>query len=89
MEEKRKQNNAPIDVDKFVSLWMEAYKDLSITKPLNWIADQMGYSPLTLGRFATSLRRQGVALPNIRHRLTNVDTNKVSELNSLIDEATK
>lgn len=65
----------------FVRLWNEAVEN---RESIGWIANRMGCSAQTVQMMASSLRKQGVKLPNIRR--TFVETVDVDTLNRLIAE---
>jgi biotin operon repressor len=70
-----------IKAEQFVRLWNEAVEN---RESISWIAKTIGCSDQHVHTLATSLRKQGVQLPNIRR--TFVETVNVKQLNRLIAE---
>lgn len=66
---------------EFVRLWNEAVEK---RESIGWIARTIGCSDQHVHHLASSLRKQGVNLPNIRR--TFVETVDVSTLNRMIAE---
>ncbi len=70
-----------IKAEQFVRLWNEAVQN---RHSISWIARTIGCSDQTVHVMASSLRKQGVQLPNIRR--TFVETVDVNKLNRMIAE---
>lgn len=70
-----------IKAEQFVRLWNEAVEN---RENINWIANKIGCSDQHVHHLASSLRSQGVKLPNIRR--TFVETIDVNQLNRMIAE---
>jgi len=70
-----------IKAEQFVRLWNEAVEN---RHSIGWIAQRMGCSDQTVHSMASTLRKQGVKLPNIRR--TFVETVDVKTLNRIIAE---
>lgn len=70
-----------IKAEQFVSLWNEAVEN---RQSISWIAKTINCSDQTVHSMASTLRKQGVKLPNIRR--TFVETVDVKQLNRLIAE---
>jgi biotin operon repressor len=70
-----------IKAEQFVRLWNEAVEN---RHGVSWIAKTIGCSDQHVHALASSLRKQGVNLPNIRR--TFVETVDVKQLNRMIAE---
>lgn len=70
-----------IKAEQFVRLWDEAVEN---RHGISWVARTIGCSDHHVHSLASSLRSQGVRLPNIRR--TFVETIDVKQLNRIIAE---
>jgi DNA-binding transcriptional regulator LsrR (DeoR family) len=65
--------------EQFVRLWLEAYRN---GQKISWIAETMGVSDASVSRMASSCRKNGVKLPNLRRTFT--ETINVNAMNKMI-----
>lgn len=70
-----------VKAEQFVRLWNEAVEK---RESISWIAKTIGCSDQHVHGMASTLRKQGVNLPNIRR--TFVETIDVKTLNRIIAE---